>query len=370
MKVMQCEAKHDLAVVTVRDEDPNVPEYTTGTACQLIYGFSPHQLETFYGYINHVSQPYERTTNLNQSLVYMDVVCVSASWILKQAFSRIWTSIQASAVVTEVAKSAMFSTTIETTDFSWPQLANPGRSAWSFLGELAGKLGWSLACNNTNLRFMSHDRVLSREAGTMPTFYSRTAAPNLNYETITRFESLQGETVQLEGHERTKRVLSNVDLTSGQVFTVNNTGVSQGLGTTRLAPFFTEYETDLVAADQQHAQARLDAEAQRNRFHIQASANVSGNSEVKQGTGVVLLGLGSKNSGVWYVEEVVHNLKLGKYTMDLTLGRDALGDTGHRSRPSGIAWQVTDRVGLPSTPPSTVFVNGQWRASWQGTRAA
>lgn len=373
MKIYQAEQQHDMAIATVRGEDASLPEFKTGTPCLIKYGWMPNQIETFYGYINHTSPPYHRVVNMAPSSVFMDVVCLSASFVLKDAFTQWWSNVQASSVVAAVATNNMFSSLVENDDPVWPRIANPGNSAWTFLVGQARRLGWLLACNKTNLRFLSSDRAIFQGSPSMATFWSRDAAPNINYETINTFTVLQGETLQEPGHTRANRVLSGLDLSTGNTFTINNDGSSvdaASLGAQSTAPFFVQYERQMVSSNQIQGHDQLEFETQRNRFHIQARARVSGDTTVVQGVPVSLNGLGPVNSGVWYVQEVIHELRVGSYVMDLYLGRDSSGDSGkRRTNALGVAWSPRDlSTAQTSRVPATVLINGQWRATWQGSQ--
>jgi hypothetical protein len=360
---------HDLAVLTVRGEDPSVPEFTTGTPCHIRYGWNPHQVEDFYGYVSHITPPYERT-EYNDSNYYMDLVCLGASFIYKDGLQNVWPNEQISSIFTRLAVAGMFSALVETGDPLWPQLSCAGDSIWSFMRECASKLGWILACNRTNFRFMSVDKSLFKNQAAMPTFWSRKSAPTPDFESITNFKSLQGEVLPIDGHIRAIRGASSVDMRTGQIFAVHNNSStidSSAIGKTSVVPFFNKYEKSLPVLDQISTQFRLDAEAQRNRFHIQAKATVSGDTSVVQGIPILLLGLGSLNSGVWFVEEVTHRFSFGVYSLDLQLGRDSSGDGGQRaSHPPHISWHQGDPLSMQtSTIPPTVLVNNQWRAAWQ-----
>lgn len=363
VSILQGIGQQDMAAVTVRGLSPDLPELSTGTPVDLVYGWNPFQLEHFYGYVSHY-RPETDFTKVNDTIFY-DIFCLGASFVFKDAYSGFWNDTQVSKLLTNVANQQMFSLQVEETDLVWPSVASAGVSGWEFFREQASKQGWILACNKTNIRFMSTDTAMKRNAANMPVFFTASAAPSQNYQGISKFQVQQGETVNLDGSTRAVRYLSGVDALTGKTYTVSNDASQTDFTAiaARVAPpFLSRQETRIVAPTTSFAQQVLDAETQKNRFHIKATATVSGDTSVVQGTPVLLLGLGVNSSGVWFVEHVEHCLQKGKYTLELQLGRDATGDTGFRpSLPSYVAWSTT--IGqAPSSVPSSQLVQGRWRA--------
>jgi hypothetical protein len=367
VSIHQAEKMHDLAVVTVRGEDSSQPEYTTGTPVHIQYGWLGVQVEDFYGYVNHC-RPRRSKDSRNEGIVLMDVVCVAASYVFKSEFSQVFQNTQASTVISAIAQAQMFSCTASTGDPTWPTLSCVGQSGWEFMVYMADKNGWTVWANKTNINFTTAELALESTASQTPVFFTNTASQRAGQESITFFQSLQGDTVDLAGHTKANRTLSGLNLATGQQYQVSNADVLPyaTLGATNNAPFFARQETDIVSSDQALATQQLFALTQRNRFFVQAVARVSGDIQVTQASTIVLEGLNKASAGVWYVEEVVHNIRYGLYTMDLVLGRDAIGDNGVRpTYPSFTAWDIADLNSLlAQNVPPTVLVANRWRASY------
>ena len=364
-KVLQGESMHDTAIITLRGADTSAPELQPGTPVQMQYGWQGVDVEYFYGYIDHIESHYDRS--VSELLTTEDVVCLGASYSLKDPFVGAWSNVQASSLVSQLATQYFLSSVIETDDTVWPQLAAPGDSAWCFLTQLAAKTGYSLACNKTMLRFVSVDLAMASYWQTMPVFMSRKVAPSYSQQSLSQFEALTGEATGLGGNTKAVRHISGLDLRTGQIFSATNDGSkSTPLGQNSNYPFFGQQISDTVVPTQGNAQDALTGMQQSNRFAFQASATLSGLTSVRQGVPIVISGVDANNDGTWWVQEVVHKIRQPSYSIDVSLGRDATGDTGMRPT------QATTVSFSPSNPfayvianaPPTVLVNNRWRAGF------
>lgn len=364
VKVLQTENMHDTAIITLRGADTSAPELQPGVPVQMQYGWMGVDLDYFYGYVDHIESHYDRT--VGDQVTLEDVVCLGASYSMKDPFVGSWTTVKASSLVQQIASQYFLSSVIETDDTVWPQLASPGNSAWCFLTQLAAKDGYSLACNKTTLRFISVDLSMARYWSTMPVFQSRKVAPTYAQQSMSQFQSLTGESLPLSGHTKAVRQVSGLDLRTGQIVSaVNNASDPIPLGQNQNFPFFAEQVSDTVVSSQGNAQATLAGMAQNNRFAYQATATISGLTAVRQGVPIVISGIDANNDGTWWVQEAIHKISSGVYAIDVSLGRDAKGDTGMRPV------QGTSVAFSPSNPfaytianaPVTTLVNNRWRAA-------
>jgi len=367
VKVMMTEGMHDTAIITLRSEALDVPELQPGTPVKMQYGWSTVDMDWFYGYVDHVENHYDYA--IPDRSTYEDVVCLGASYSLKDPYVGAWTNAQASSLVKIVASKYFLSTVVEDDDSTWPNLTAPGDSAWCFLVDLANRTGYSLACNQTNIRFNSVDVGLRRYGPGMPIFKSRNVAPNFLDQSITRFTTIQGEALPLSGGTKALRQINGVDRRTGQIVGAVNDGqnLPSQLGDTLISPFFGQQISDQVVVSQAHANDILNGMAQRNRFNYTATATLTGLTAVKQGKPIIIKGIDSNQDGVWWVQEVTHKILSQGYSMDVSLGRDSLGDNGLRPvQQTKVAYTPNNPFSYSiSNLPETKLINNRWRAAYQ-----
>jgi len=368
VKVMMTEGMHDTAVITLRGEEQNKPELQPGTPVKMQYGWASVDMDYFYGYIDHIETHYN--WSIPDALEYEDVVCLGVSYGMKDPFVGTWTNVPASSIAQFIAAKFFLATLIEQGDYRWPSLGSPGSSAWSYLNQLANMNGYSLACNQSLLRFTSIDTSMKQNWPSMPVFRTRNSAQDFALQSISRFQVLQGDALPLETQTKAVRQINGVDLRTGKIVGAidDASALNQNLlGRTAVYPFFGEQVSDVVVTSQGHAQAALAGMTQCNRFTYQATATLSGLTSVKQGMPIILTGIDSNQDGMWWVQEVTHKILSQGYSMDVCLGRDSLGDSGKRPiQGTTVAYQPNNPfVYAMTNTPATVLVNNRWRAANQ-----
>jgi len=139
------------------------------------------------------------------------------------------------------------------------------------------------------------------------------------------------------------------------------------MGYNSVYPFFGQQISDQVVTSQYHAQAILSGLTQKNRFHYQATATLSGLTTVRQGMPIVITGIDTNQDGMWWVQEVTHKIGSEGYSMDVCLGRDSLGDSGQRPvHGTAVAYTPKNPFAYAITnAPATRLLNRRWRAATQ-----
>lgn len=365
VKVMMTEGMHDTAIITLRSEATEAPELQPGTPVCMQYGWNPSDTDWFYGYVDHIETRYDKS--LPEQSNFEDVICLGASYCLKDPYAGAWTQVQASSLAQQIASAYYLGSLVENDDYTWPQLSNPGASAWSFLIQLANKNGYSLAVNQTLLRFLSIDVAVRCYGPSMPIFKTRNTAASLVQQGVSSFQAVTGETFTNPRGNKAVRTIGGLDLTTGNIVGAVNAGSQTILGQNAVYPFFNQQVSDVVAPTQGAAQNVLTGMAEYNRLSYRATATLTGMTTVKQGTPIVLNGIDSNNDGVWWVMEVVHKIATTGYSMDVCLGRDSKGDSGMRpAQTPAVAFSPMNPLAYAVTnAPLTKLVNNRWRASNQ-----
>lgn len=372
LDVVQKEYHHDIAEVVVRGETDNAEEFKTGTPVQIDYGRFPRDEGTFYGYINHTVPEVDRTHPQVGSRD-MKLVCIGASYTMKQPLTGVFTDRTAQGVVLDIAGQFLFTADIpfSNTDIVFPSLNCPGLSAWKFCAETAKKAGLVFYCNKTEIRMMDPLEELHRLDRFVPTFYHRDYFPGI--DTIISFKTESGDYFPEPGRQRVTRLAYGVNPRTGEMIFATNDGSSGPITLARTAPKprFAKYETALVVGDNFLANQRLDAAAKLNRFHVKAVAEVNGDPRIHQGSVVVLEGLNDKHSGLWYVHEATHAISAQRFSTKLVLGRDSEYDDGTRPGPPvnvvSPRYDPYNQQVVVETPP-TILVGDTWRSAWLAKR--
>ncbi len=376
LTISEREFAHDLAIAHIPFEYAGSKRYETGTPVEVRWGtVYPNNTNRFYGYVHHTEPVYTRGGRGGRSHT-LKVVCIGASYRLKQPRQRVWKMRTAPSVVRELANLVKFSGDVQPHGDIRESIANPGVSDWRFMVEQAQRIGYTFYVSNTDVHF--HDRItrFRRLQRSAPVFFARQPGDNTLGDSIYAFHIIVGETTP-DGGDQAIRVIQGVDPRFAEVVSALDrvgTPIREQLAQRSFSPEFLKYETDIVAQNIGSATTQLEGLARKNRWHYVANAEVVGVPSVHQGSPVFFEGLGPRDSGYWYVEGVEHVIRPDDYRMYLSLGRDSSYVT--RSRPQEAAGrrvirQRFDPFGTKKAAlPPTTLVGGLWRSSWGAEREA
>ena len=365
MTLLQQEYGHDVvSMVSYRDDNaPN--RYSTGTPLTISWGLTNYRVEVFTGYVHH-SEPIMLPGGQPADRQMVKVVCVGASWLMKEQHRRIFNGRTIPSVIKEVLDGYRLSGQVTDDTRVWDSLAQAGESDWEFICALAKRLGWAVYPNNTDVAF--RDRRVSPQTSrrTAKAFTAPgVGQPSGGMGQIITFQAIDGETTP-DGGQKANRVLFGMDAMQGTSFVVTQDQPEPTLAWSSPDPVFLEFQND-TARDYAEASALVAGKTDVNRMYIQAKVEVQGEPAVRPGDVVCLLGMGAKNSGYWYVQSAEHELGVGSYTTHLTLGRDSRWDTGQRPdhrRRRIVRPRYAPYGEVFSEIPASNLINGTWRAAY------
>lgn len=345
MLVMQAEYTHDTATFVM--DTQMAPLVREGDPLQITWGYE-HETQSFYGYLHHAEPYYEGNTE------WIKFVCLGATFPLRQGTQRVWQKQTADMMVREIVNEFSLSADVEPDATVWPFMSVSG-TCWQALVELARKVGYTLAGNGTEVRFVSHSLAIQRSAP---------AAPLLALgDSLVNFRPVVGATT--DGGDKLVRIGFGMDPRSGTLFSATDDGGDlPSMGQAKQAPAFSALMTDVVADTPGEVAAKLGAATRTNRFDYQATAEARGHPQITQASVVYITGVGADFEGHWFVHQVEHEIRAREYTVYLQLGRDARGPLAAmatariqplRSDPYGV---------LSSAAPPSILVNGVWRSGW------
>lgn len=331
--IVQAENAHDVLSFTASTS--SLPaRIREQTPVAVKWGYETADTQTFYGYIHHVEPLFV------DGETRMKVVCIGASLPLRSAIQRTWRYQSYDIIVRELAASVYLSADVKPHGVVWPYTVASG-NAWDFLLGLAKQIGYILAANGTEIRFLSPAEVFSRGI---------TAAPALS---INMFRPIVG--LASEGGDR-RRSSYGLDPRTGQFYSSTAGKIGAAL----------EITTD-VSGSPGEAAAQLVGLIQGNAFPFRADVECEGIPKIVQGSLVYVhgIGIGEEYVGQWYVNQVEHDVQGGEYKNYLQLSRRLRESMPSFTRPGQPVRLRTDPYGeVTGTPPPTVLTNGLWRSGW------
>lgn len=192
---------------TVSYGDPVIFEYKSGKTSYMFYG-TVYQIDP------------KNTQQANN----LDIICLSASATeLKNTDQQIYTNVTADQVVSKIAAKNSMKAITQRHPRVRKSIVQAGQSYWQLLRRLAKQTGFALRAENTNIIFMSKDKIFQTK---------KKYAPYFNYVagtvtgTVTKPERLFGTIIDFyprvsdnsaELGTRVDRVITGVNQKSGDI---------------------------------------------------------------------------------------------------------------------------------------------------------
>lgn len=344
LRIIQQEYRHDLAVYTVaQGEGQRV--YRTGMPVAIQWS-SGRDRADFFGYVLH-TEPESGTSNIQ-------VWCKGASQALDNGAEYSFHHRTVPSVISEVARLTGFDADVQPHGRLFDSLPVTG-VIFSDLVRHAKEIGFSFYAKNTRLVAHSRTHLIGLNAGIAPAFSG---------SSLKKFSPVAG--AAQPGQARSHRVFTGIDRRTGGRFRVVG-GVAQSrLGTTTYMPSGHRFRDEGVSTPEE-ARWKLEALAEMERYGITASATVDGSARVHQCWPVLLGTVDADYRGLWFVHKVTHIMSGGDYTMELELGKDALGSSLEipDARARRVLVTRNNPQGRPKVVyPPTILSGTQWQAQW------
>jgi hypothetical protein len=119
---------------------------------------------TWNGYVHHVRQ--ENTHQGGNT----DIVCVGASWVLKNTDQKIYKNVTADQVISKIAKKHSMAAVTQRDPRVRDQISQSGQSDWQLCRSLAKQSGFALRAENTTIIFVSKDKIYQSKKNSAPYF--------------------------------------------------------------------------------------------------------------------------------------------------------------------------------------------------------
>ena len=172
---------------------------------------------TWNGYIHHVKQD-----NTHQS-GNTDIVCVGASWVLKDTDQQVYTNCTADQAIMKIAAKHGMSAITQRHPRVRDSIVQAGQSDWQMCRRIANQTGFALRTENTTIFFISKEKIFQNKKITAPYFKY---VDDQNGGVVTRELRMTGTILEFkpiisdqapEFGIRVDRVVSGVDKKTGAV---------------------------------------------------------------------------------------------------------------------------------------------------------
>jgi len=323
----QAMGSHDVAVFKYQYfSNFLVQTFKTGTPVSFTYR-NDKVNKTFIGYFSHVQYPSAQTLDR-----HVELVCIGASYPLKETISKIWVNTSASQVVTEIAKQAQLTPMVTSSNVKFSQISMVGHTFWEKIKELADKIGYGVQVLGTEVHFHPIDTMIDLFMTTIPVMSFLDPLTNsssvFSVPTLQSFSSKLGDYIQGNANNRTHKVVSGVDPVTGKAYSSKSSPhtVGKPLRANTKAPLFSRVETSVVAHSDSMVKALADGKAHLSRLSIPGKGSGQGDPRVSPWSTIEIRNTGDNSDGFWIVKTAVHEMTLdGKYFVDFTCATDGFG---------------------------------------------
>jgi Phage tail baseplate hub (GPD) len=100
-----------------------------------------------------------------------DVICVGASYLLKNPDQKVYTNVTADQCIVKLANKHGMKATTQRHPRKRSSIVQAGVSDWQFCKRLAAQTGFALRADNTTIIFMSKDKLYNDHKNNAPYFY-------------------------------------------------------------------------------------------------------------------------------------------------------------------------------------------------------
>jgi hypothetical protein len=119
---------------------------------------------TWNGYVHHVRQD-----NSFQG-GNTDIVCVGASWVLKDTDQKVYKNVTADQVISKIVKKHSMQAVTQRDPRVRSQISQSGQSDWQLCRSLAKQTGFALLAENTTITFVSKNKIYQSKKSSAPYF--------------------------------------------------------------------------------------------------------------------------------------------------------------------------------------------------------
>lgn len=148
--------QHDRLILHFKGK-PFKPETSIKSEDPVRFTYTTNRVTTeFLGYVYDIDPKDDLDSNNT------DVVCISASHLLKNTDQKIYTSVTADQVVSKIAKKNGMTAVTQRHPRVRKSIVQAGQSDWQLLRRLAKQTGFALRSEGTTIYFVSKNKIFSK----------------------------------------------------------------------------------------------------------------------------------------------------------------------------------------------------------------
>ena len=327
--LVQKRYQHDLLTLTFQSESTLWFD-TIRTGIPITFEWRQDTLvKHWIGYVSHVER-----TNAPQRTNQMRIVCVGATFVLKERATRVFLNSTIPDAISTILSEFGFNVITDQHSQVFDQLVVTGQSYWQWITEQAKRIGYGVLVDGMTFVLRPMDKLIDMTYSSAPVMSLGNAAAPFNTQyldrTLDKFTIIHGDNVELDVDRRSNKNVGGVDpsdaSTHYSVASPDSTGYA--LRETVSNVLFDEFRTDRVVHTSTDAAATALAASNMARFSIPATINGQGDPRLRPFGTLYVSGTGATTDGFWMTTEVTHMFhKVGDYTTMVTAATDGIGDT-------------------------------------------
>jgi len=281
----------------------------------------------FRGYVTAVSFPV-RFAQYSE----LKVVCIGASYPLKEQASKVWINKTAPQIAIDIAKKFKLRPMVTSHPTIFTQQSLAGQSYWEKLNSLANQIGYGVQVSGTELHFHPIDKMINQFMTVIPVleFKDFLTSPSNYYSapTLDMFESKLGDYIEGGEYQRTTNLVTGVDPITGKVYSskTSPSKLGKSLRNKPKDPLFLKNKTQVVVNSNSMARSLSEAASHLGRFTIPAVGISQGDPRIAPWRTVEIRGTGELNNGFWIIKKAEHYLHAdGRYQVEFSCLTDGIG---------------------------------------------
>jgi phage protein D len=330
---MQKQKSHDVLVLEyAATSQASYQLLKTGVPIKFSWRQGSRKME-WLGYVNSASK--KSSVQKNSP---MRIVCVGASFVLKQRKTKTYVNKTVTEVAAKIAKENNLRFVGEPDSRRFSQLTISGHSQWEWLHEQANRIGYAMYLQGTSLIFRPIDKLLDEQSTNVPLFqlwdptYPRSVT-NLD-RTLDSLEVISGDNIEDGSPSRAIKQTGGVDPVKGTSFTYKKSPSKSGksIRSTVSDSLFDEFSGEQVVNSKNDSKYAASGAAQLARFNVVAQAFGQGDPRVGPYQLIQVEGSGKETDGQWIVKQAIHKFGFGgTYNIELKIATDGSGENRRKT---------------------------------------